>query len=63
MSTYPKNYPIFTEEEKNNWNSKMGKHYLQAGNLWQISDRKINFDLKIGEIGQSRIVDIFVDPC
>ena len=63
MAKIQKNYPIFSDAEKNNWNSKMGRHYLQAGNLWQLSDKEIRFDLKIGEIGQSRIVEIDVEPC
>ena len=63
MAKIQKNYPIFSDAEKNNWNSKMGRHYLQAGNLWQLSDKEIKFDLKIGEIGQSRIVEIDVEPC
>ena len=58
-----KNYPIFSNAEKEDWNSKMGRHYLQAGNLWQLSDKEIKFDLKIGEIGQSRIVELNVEPC
>ena len=63
MAKIEKNYPIFSDAEKDNWNSKMGRHYLQAGNLWQLSDKEIRFDLKIGEIGQSRIVEIDVEPC
>ena len=63
MAKIQKNYPIFSDAEKNNWNSKMGRHYLQAGNLWQLSDKEIRFDLKIGQIGQSRIVEIDVEPC
>ena len=63
MAKIEKNYPIFSDAEKDNWNSKMGRHYLQAGNLWQLSDKEIRFDLKIGQIGQSRIVEIDVEPC
>ena len=63
MAKIEKNYPIFSDAEKDNRNSKMGRHYLQAGNLWQLSDKEIRFDLKIGEIGQSRIVEIDVEPC
>mgnify|MGYP001182833529 FL=1 len=63
MPMIQKNYPVFTSSEKESWNSKMGRHYLQAGNLWQSSDRPITFDLKIGEIGQSRVVDLDVGPC
>ena len=63
MVRIQKNYPIFSNAEKEDWNSKMGRHYLQAGNLWQVSDKEIKFDLKIGEIGQSRIVEIDVEPC
>ena len=46
MAKIQKNYPIFSDAEKNNWNFKMGRHYLQAGNLWQLSDKEIRFDLK-----------------
>ena len=63
MSEKQNSYPIFSEAEKQNWNSRMGRHYLQAGNLWQSSNKKINFDLTIGELGQSRIVDLIVEPC
>jgi len=58
-----KNFPVFSNVEKDNWNSRMGRHYLQAGNLWQISDKTIDFELRIGEIGQSRVVDLDVGPC
>ena len=63
MSTHQTNYPIFTNAERDSWNSRMGRHYLQAGNLWQFSDKAVDFDLKIGEIGQSRVVDLHVGPC
>ena len=63
MPTHQKNYPIFTKAERDSWNSKMGRHYLQTGNLWQFSDTAVDFDLKIGELGQSRVVDLNVGPC
>ena len=58
-----KNYPVFNDTELDSWNSRMGRHYLQAGNLWQASNKKIDFDLKIGEIGQSRVVDVNAGAC
>lgn len=63
MITNSKKFPVFSPNEKKNWNSKMGRHYLQAGNLWQSSNTEVDFELKIGEIGQSRVVDVTVGPC
>ena len=48
MVRIQKNYPIFSNAEKEDWNSKMGRHYLQAGNLWQVSDKEIKFPEKEG---------------
>ena len=57
MTSKLKTYPVFTKTERENWDEKMGKNYLQAGNFRKTTKDKIQYDLKIGEIGELRVVE------
>ena len=57
MASKLKTYPVFTKTEREDWDEKMGKNYLQAGNFRKATKDKIQYDLKIGEIGELRVVE------
>ncbi|MBO90678.1 MAG: hypothetical protein CMM27_02075 [Rhodospirillaceae bacterium] len=69
MSPENKLFPVFSKKERDEWNSRMGRHYLESGNLWKKTDKKVDYELNIAEIGQSRIVssktssgEFYTDP-
>ena len=69
MSPENKLFPVFSKKERDEWNSRMGRHYLESGNLWKKTDKEVDYELNIAEIGQSRIVssktssgEFYTDP-
>ena len=69
MSPENKLFPVFSKKERDEWNSRMGRHYLHSGNLWKKTDKEVDYELNIAEIGQSRIVssktssgEFYTDP-
>ena len=58
-----KTYPALTKEERRDWDKKMGRNYLSAGNFRKTNKERIPFELNIGQIGELRVIESKVKSC
>ena len=58
-----KTYPVLTKEERQDWDKKMGRNYLSAGNFRKTNKERIPFELSIGQIGELRVIEGKVKAC